>query len=234
MSGQDTITRELALRIGLAARAWPDIDAKGLFILLTDYLGLPLTEQKIAGITLKDLKTLQTDGVSRLEEDLLLQLLNTLQTPVDTSEPIQAYQEGDLPGSIRLAFASNDRLNVDGHFGSCKQFMIYQVSACVAQLIDVRTPKEIANLEIEDKNTYRAELINDCQVVYMVSVGGPAAAKIVKQGIHPLKLSDIESISDVILQLQAVIAGTPPPWLAKVMGIEASQRFKFEREEAIG
>jgi len=67
-------------------------------------------------------------------------------------------------------------------------------------------------------------------VLYIASVGGPAAAKIVKLGIHPIKLSAIESISEVIDQLQSVLAGTPPPWLAKVMGIEASNRFRFERE----
>ncbi|MFA5919831.1 MAG: dinitrogenase iron-molybdenum cofactor biosynthesis protein, partial [Methylococcaceae bacterium] len=59
---------------------------------------------------------------------------------------------------------------------------------------------------------------------------GPAAAKIVKLGIHPIKLQGIESITGIINQLQTVIAGTPPPWLAKVMGIEANNRFRFERE----
>jgi len=45
-----------------------------------------------------------------------------------------------------------------------------------------------------------------------------------------MKLPGIESITGIIGQLQNVIAGTPPPWLAKAMGIEASDRFRFERE----
>jgi len=45
-----------------------------------------------------------------------------------------------------------------------------------------------------------------------------------------MKLSGIEAITDIIDQLQTVIAGTPPPWLAKAMGIDASERFRFERE----
>ncbi len=77
---------------------------------------------------------------------------------------------------------------------------------------------------------FRAELIQDCQVLYIASVGGPAAAKIVKLGIHPIKLSAIDPITEVVDQLQSVIAGTPPPWLAKVMGVEATDRFRFERE----
>ena len=135
-----------------------------------------------------------------------------------------------MPGSVRIACASNDAVNVDGHFGSCSQFMVYQVSADEARLIDIRSTDIPKGLEVDDKNLYRAELIQDCQVLYMASVGGPAAAKIVKLGIHPMKLPGIESIADIIAQLQTVIAGTPPPWLAKVMGIEAADRFRFERE----
>ena len=64
----------------------------------------------------------------------------------------------------------------------------------------------------------------------MASIGGPAAAKVVRIGIHPLKLSGTEKISDVISELQTVMAISPPPWLAKAMGVDASERFKFERE----
>jgi nitrogen fixation protein NifX len=108
--------------------------------------------------------------------------------------------------------------------------MIYQVSADEARLIEIRSTEIPAGVEVDDKNTYRAELIQDCQVIYMASVGGPAAAKIVKLGIHPMKLSGTEAIDDIIAQLQAVISGTPPPWLAKIMGIDATNRFRFERE----
>jgi hypothetical protein len=108
--------------------------------------------------------------------------------------------------------------------------MIYQVSADEARLIDIRGTDIPDGLEVDDKNVFRAELIQDCQVVYVASVGGPAAAKIVKLGIHPIKLAAIDKIAVVLGQLQSVIAYAPPPWLAKVMGIEASDRFRFERE----
>jgi nitrogen fixation protein NifX len=104
------------------------------------------------------------------------------------------------------------------------------VSADDARLIDSRNTDSPEGLDSDDKNRYRAELIHDCKVIYMASVGGPAAAKIVKLGIHPMKLSSVESIADIIAQLQTVIAGTPPPWLAKAMGIDAADRFRFERE----
>jgi nitrogen fixation protein NifX len=234
MSSQDTLSRDLALRIGLAARALPDTDAKRLFTVLADCIGLPITEDKLAGINLKTMKAAQEGEFSDINEDLLKKAIHLLKHPVETgtklTPAVVTYHEGDMPGSVRIACASNDAVNVDGHFGSCNQFLIYQVSAVEARLIDIRGTSIPDGLVVDDKNVFRAELIQDCQVIYMASVGGPAAAKIVKLGIHPIKLGSIEPIADAINQLQQVIAGTPPPWLAKVMGIEASHRFRFERE----
>jgi nitrogen fixation protein NifX len=233
MNSQAALSRELALRIGLAARALPDTDAKRLLSVLTDCVGLPITEEKIAGISLKSFRTAKTGEFLDVDTPLLTHALNILKSGLDT-EPVEqkhdAYTDGDMPGSVRIACASNDGINVDGHFGSCSQFMIYQVSADEARLIEVRNPEIPKGLEVDDKNVFRAELIQDCQVLYIASVGGPAAAKIVRLGIHPMKLPGVEAIADIIGQLQTVIAGTPPPWLAKVMGIDASDRFRFERE----
>jgi nitrogen fixation protein NifX len=227
------ISRELALRIGLAARALPDTDAKRLLSVLTDSIGLPITEEKIAGINLKTLKTAKAGELSDVDDPLLTHALSILKSTLIAHAGVQerqTYADGDMPGSVRIACASNDAINVDGHFGSCSQFMVYQVSADEARLIDIRCTDIPDGLEVDDKNVFRAELIQDCQVLYIASVGGPAAAKIVKQGIHPMKLSGIEAIADIIGQLQTVISGTPPPWLAKVMGIEATNRFRFEKE----
>ncbi len=227
------ISRELALRIGLAARALPDTDAKRLLSVLTDCIGLPITEEKIVGINLKNLKTGLAGEFSDVDEPLLIYALSILKSDLNVPEESwerQAYTDGDMPGSVRIACASNDGIHVDGHFGSCSQFMIYQVSADETRLIDIRSTDVLSGLEVDDKNLFRAELIQDCQVLYVASVGGPAAAKIVKLGIHPMKLPGIETIADIIDQLQTVVAGTPPPWLAKVMGVEAANRFRFERE----
>jgi nitrogen fixation protein NifX len=233
MNSQTTLSRELALRIGLAARALPDTDAKRLLSVLTACIGVPITEEKIANINFKTLKTALTGELSDVDDPLLTHALSILKSDLQVSsaeENQQSYADGDMPGSIRIACASNEGIHVDGHFGSCSQFMIYQVSADETRLIDIRNTDIPKGLEVDDKNLFRAELIQDCQVLYVASVGGPAAAKIVKLGIHPMKLSGIETITDILNQLQTVIAGTPPPWLAKVMGIEATDRFRFERE----
>lgn len=234
MASQNALSRELALRIGLAARALPDTEAKTLFKVLISCVGLPLTEDRLASLNLAQLKTAEGDILATIDDGLINKALAILlnQETVDSILPqqVETYRDGDMPGSVRIACASDDGSQVDGHFGSCNQFLIYQVSGREARLIDIRNTAIPTGLEVHDKNSFRAELIQDCQVLYMASVGGPAAAKIVKLGIHPIKLPTIESIADIISQLQTVIAGTPPPWLAKVMGIAASDRFRFERE----
>jgi nitrogen fixation protein NifX len=234
---QNALSRELALRIGLAARALPDTSVQRLLTVLTAALGLPLTEEKLATLNLKILKTAHDGEFSEIEEPILKKAVHALKhAPTETSGDltelvVTPYRDGDLPNSIRIACASDDKINVDGHFGACKQFMIYQISATEIRLIDVRNTEQVSEFE-EDKNIFRSELIADCKVLYLVSVGGPAAAKIIKLGIHPIKLPAVIALAEVLTELQQVLAGSPPPWLAKVMGISAEQRVKFALEEA--
>lgn len=225
---QNALSRELALRIGLAARALPDCSVQHLMTVLTQLLGLPITEDKLATLNFKILKA----EFPALEEPQVKKAVHALKHPVseETASALpktQSYQDGDMPSSIRIACATNNLSDVDGHFGSCDYFMVYQVSTEEARLIDVRSTEQSGTIE-DDKNRFRAELIKDCQVLYLVSIGGPAAAKIIKLGIHPIKLPSVQALSEVLTQLQNVLAGTPPPWLAKVMGVKAEDRFKFE------
>ena len=53
----------------------------------------------------------------------------------------------------------------------------------------------------------------------------------VAQRIHPVKVSSPEPILDVLEKLQAVLAGTPPPWLRKALAKGEARRADFEDEE---
>ncbi len=232
---QDALSRELALRIGLAARALPDTDAKRLLAVLADCTGMPMTESQLANIDLATLKAAGQGEFAKVADDVLQQALDILKNTASEKilPAVQPYEEGEMPNSVRIACASDDAIHVNGHFGGCTWFMVYQVNSEEARLIDIRATDIPAGLVVDDKNIYRAEQIQDCKVVYVASVGGPAAAKIVKLGIHPMRLEAVASLADIISQLQQVMAGSPPPWLAKAMGIEVSERFKFDRE-AVG
>lgn len=235
----NSLTREVALRIALAARALPGVSAADLLTVLVERLGLPLTEKKLAAITVTDLRAAlnSVDGEEDTEDTAVdkayLKQAVRLLWGEEVEEPdrpdIQPYEEGDMPGSVRVAVASTDNKSVDGHFGSCPHFLIYQVSADEIRLIDKRGTVEADSAE--DKNAFRATIINDCQVAYLQSVGGPAAAKIVRFGIHPMKVPEGGKALDVLAQLQQILSGTPPPWLAKAIGVPAEERKRFAAAE---
>lgn len=229
-----TITKGAALRIALAAKALEEADPRAFTLKLAEKLGLPIDEDKLAGVTVAELKLLLT-GEETIEPEqstasikLAVRYLwgeNGDAADLPTPEP---YEDGELPGSLRVAVASNTADNLDGHFGSAPRFLVYQVGKTAIKLIDVR-PTLMAD-EADDKNVARAELINDCQIVYVQSIGGPAAAKVVRAGVHPVKIPTPAPAPQAIAGLQAVL-DAPPPWLAKIMGVEARSLAQFVTEE---
>ncbi|MBB4304388.1 nitrogen fixation protein NifX [Rhodobium orientis] len=227
------LSRELALRIGLAARSLPGIDAGTLIGIVVDAVGLPLTADKLNNLGMKAFRQAGGETLLPVAADDLKAALSFLRgkdLPEDEATPaIAPYADGDMPGSLRVACASNRGEDLDGHFGSCTRFLVYQVSPEEVRLIDIRATD--GGTDAEDKNTWRTELISDCQVLHVVSIGGPAAAKVVRANIHPVKHAAGAKARDVVADLQKVLAGTPPPWLARAMGREATTLDPF-REAA--
>lgn len=226
------LKQEIALRIGLAARELPDTDASRLLKVLADAVGLPPTAKSLSTLTVKGLKAAVDGELAELETDALKRALALLkgegEVGADPLPEIEPYSDGDMPNSIRVACASNKGEKLDGHFGSCQRFLVYQVSGSENRLVDIRATD--AESGAEDKNGYRASLVNDCQILFVASIGGPAAAKVVRAGVHPIKKPDMGLARDAILALQAVVGPDAPPWLAKVMGQSPEERIRFEQE----
>jgi nitrogen fixation protein NifX len=230
-----TLSREVALRVGLAAKIMAQVSARDLLLVLIESLGNPLTEEKLKKITVTDLRAaLQSvDGeedsedtaISKEAMKLAVRYLWGEEFDAPKLPTIEAYSEGDMPGSVRVAIASATGEEVDGHFGSCPRYLIYQLSIDEARLIDIRTTE--AADDAEDKNAYRANLVKDCQVIFIQSVGGPAAAKIVRAGIYPMKKPDGGPATMILQEFQDVMKSSPPPWLAKAMGIQANTELKY-------
>jgi nitrogen fixation protein NifX len=228
-----SMTREAALRIGLAARKLDLPDAAGLVRALAERLQLPLSESKLAGLTVTDLCEVlagehadENCSVGVAPETLKEAVRLLWGEGVEGSElpALAAWSEGDMPGSIRVACASNTGETIDGHFGSCERFLIYQAAPAELRLIGVRATLEADHAE--DRNAARAQLVADCQVVYVQSIGGPAAAKVVRAGVHPVKIPRPAPAREVLVRLQETLL-KPPPWLAKVMGVSALSLEKF-------
>ncbi len=124
-----------------------------------------------------------------------------------------------MTGTIRVACATDSGELIDGHFGSCRAFVLYDVSPTAVEFVSALSTA--AADEEEDRNKARAALIGDCQIACFQSIGGPAAAKVVRAGAHPLKVASNTRVDDMLAKLQQALE-SPPPWLAKVMGVEAA------------
>ncbi|MDP2835063.1 MAG: dinitrogenase iron-molybdenum cofactor biosynthesis protein [Pseudomonadota bacterium] len=233
-----TITKAAAFRITLAAKALAEVNLAAFTVKLAEKLGLPLTEDKLATLTVADLKLI-LGGEETVEPDMDTASIKLAVRYLwgecgddggdDSSVPKpEPYSEGEMPGSLRVAVASNTADNLDGHFGSAPRFLVYQVGKDSIKLIAVRLT--LVADDAEDKNVARSELIDDCQIVYVQSIGGPAAAKVVRANVHPIKFPTPAPAREALARLQGTLEA-PPPWLARIMGVEAKSLARFTQDE---
>lgn len=234
----EILPRELALRIALASRVLPGIDIPSLLGILHERVGSPLDDEKLKSVTVTNLKT----GIGSLDgeedgEDIGIGLANIKlavrylwgdEAEDEDLPEIQPYREGDLPESIRVAIGSNSGALVNGHFGSCIRFLVYQLSRNDCRLVDIRSTLEADSAD--DKNLFRANLIKDCHVMFVQSIGGPAAAKVIRNDIYPIKVPDVIEALEQLTEFQKVF-DAPPPWFAKVLGKSAEERVRFSHDE---
>lgn len=227
------LSEDVALRVGLAARELPDTDASLLLKILLQALGAPLTAKKLAKLRKAKLVASANGLLDMASEEELKRAVNFLkgrgfELEAEPLPPVSDFSKGDMPGSIRIACSSNSGDRIDGHFGSCARFLVYQVSADEVRLVDIRTIPAVD--PDDDKNKIRADVIADCHVLCTASIGGPATAKVVRAGLHPMKLKEVRPAPELMAELQSVLRSSPPPWLAKIMGESPQQRTRYAAE----
>ena len=230
----ENLSREAALKIALAARVLPNTSVGQLLEILHQRLDGAINEETLKTVTVTDLKTsfASLDGEEDGEDigiglDEMKEAVRVLWgDDVEEGLPSLEVFSGDRETCIRVAISSNSREELNGHFGSCLRYLIYDMSPDELKLVDIRSALQ-ADFS-DDRNLFRANLIADCDVGYFVSVGGPAAAKVIRAGVYPVKEINGGEAREVLGRLQQVMATNPPPWLAKLMGQGALDRIRCE------
>lgn len=133
---------------------------------------------------------------------------------------------------MKVAFTTQDLKRVDAHFGWAKNIAIYEVlpeGHHFVQLVEFSGDlQEDGN---EDKLAPKLAAIKDCAILYVAAIGGSGAARVVAQGIHPIKVNQPEEIDHLLNKIQEVLKGNPPPWLRKVLNKGKERILDFEEEE---
>ncbi|HAS55578.1 MAG: nitrogen fixation protein NifX [Nitrospirae bacterium GWC2_57_13] len=131
---------------------------------------------------------------------------------------------------MKIAFATTDEKNINDHFGRAGMFAVYDISKDGSRFVEIRKFADGEDTSItstreqgqvhEDLVQAKVDRLSDCRIVYLTEIGGPAAARLVKKGMMPLKVKEVTAIDDALAQLKATISGSPPPWLRKAMNTE--------------
>lgn len=133
---------------------------------------------------------------------------------------------------MKIAFATQDKERVDAHFGWAKSIVVYDVSPEGHRFIEsFDFGDKLEEDGDEDKLAPKLDAIKDVAILYVAAIGGSGAARVVAMKIHPIKVPQPESIAEILEKLQAVLKGTPPPWLRKALAKDSERSFDFEEDE---
>jgi nitrogen fixation protein NifX len=125
--------------------------------------------------------------------------------------------------SLRVAFASSDRIRVDQHFGAASAFAIHVIDADASMLVEVAQFMDTAMDGHEGKLAAKIDLLAGCAAVYCQAVGASAVQQLMAKGIQPVKVEDGTTIDTLIAVLQEELRTGPVGWLAKALARERSR-----------
>jgi len=127
---------------------------------------------------------------------------------------------------MKVAIATHDLKLADAHFAGARTIALYDVNTegyrlLEAMQFDTRSNEDGVHSEAgEDRLAARLAAVTGCALLFVTGIGGPAAARVVNLGIHPVKLRAPEPISDLLDRLCQSLRGTPAPWMRKLLAAE--------------
>ena len=242
IDGPRTFTR-VALRIGMAARALPGVSVGRLLNGLVGNSAGRSHEDLLNRLTVTQLRNVSVrevdrrrrrlptaDVADRFSVALLKEVVEILwgqdearktcrrRNPTRTATfPVRSVRRWP-----RTAASSSTPTS------ALPRYLIYQLTPQECRLIDIRRADGAD--EAEDSSAFRAGLIDDCHVLFVQSIGGPAAAKVINAGVYPLKYVDGGDARPHLNELRKKMGSLPPPWLAKAMNVPVEDRIRFHVE----
>ncbi len=138
---------------------------------------------------------------------------------------------GTVEGAMKVAFATKDMETINAHFGGAKEFVVYDLSKDGFALSGV-VKTDTSKFTGDDKTDFKVRALKGINIMYCESIGGTAAAKVIRAGINPMKVQEPRKIEDVLKELLAMVNGNPPPWVKRIMNIETTEDPRLARWNA--
>jgi len=134
----------------------------------------------------------------------------------------------NLDNSMKVAFATKDMETINAHFGGAKEFVVYNVSADGFEVGGV-IKTDTSNIQGDEKTEFKVKALEGVNIMYCESIGGTAAAKVIRAGMNPMKVQEPRKIEDVLAELVTMINDNPPPWIKRIMNIETTEDPRLAR-----
>lgn len=154
-------------------------------------------------------------------------------------DELPALDRGPVKGGrMKIAFTTNDMKSVNAHFAGARTIAVWEVGqedATFVQAIQFDNASAESAKHDEDGDSRvaaRIAALEGCSLLFVKAIGGPAAAKVVRANVHPVKLPTEETIADVITRVQGMMQ-TPPPWLRKAMLAGRGDDFDFLEDDEV-
>ena len=151
---------------------------------------------------------------------------------------------------LKVAFATDDRVAVNQHFGATVGFTIYALDGERAKLVQVAefpaesmdgnenevsaqgNAGEAGVGRSHNKLAEKIAALAGCAAVYCLAVGGSAARQLLAGGIQPVRLDDEVAIEQLLVQLRTAIREGGIAWIDKLVKRDGdNSRFDRMAEE---
>ena len=136
---------------------------------------------------------------------------------------IEADGAPPVTPAVRVAIATQDLKSMNAHFGSARRLAVYDVTEDGWRFVEAHDFTDVSDQsgshrdEGDDRIARKTQALAGCHLLFCLAIGGPSAAKVVAAKVHPIKVPRPASIEEVLERTRAMLAGSPPPWLRKIL-----------------
>jgi len=119
---------------------------------------------------------------------------------------------------LQVAFATDDRVRVNQHFGASVGFAIHALDGERTKLVSVAEFAVESMDGNEDKLKSKIAALSGCAAVYCLAVGGSAVRQLIAAGVQPIRLEEEANIERLLGELQKAVREGGVPWVEKALG----------------
>ncbi|MDR1888400.1 MAG: nitrogen fixation protein NifX [Zoogloeaceae bacterium] len=139
------------------------------------------------------------------------------------------------PVLLKLAFASDDRLRVNQHFGSATAFVLYSLTPQGAAVSGFGEFPEEEMDGGENKLLARVDFLAGCDAVFVRAIGASAIKQLLARGVQPIRADESDRIEDLLRDVGVAMTEGGVPWIERALAARAKadhpDRFARMEEE---